>query len=188
MRRIFAMVIGASAIAASAAVLRNSGDAAEPIEPAQQGAAAKKLVKFYQLGQDVEVIGALGQPLGKVLVVEGALFQPKPREGIPKIYVSKTVFVAERVDGEALKKPVHIFLTKAWNSDYADLKPRQKMKLTGYEDGGFADESEDVWAYRRRRGEGHAARMQRHFNVDFFVLDAQPVGDVGDRPKAQGVK
>ncbi|HXT57272.1 MAG TPA: hypothetical protein VN699_01505 [Pirellulales bacterium] len=184
MRRIFAILIGAWAIAASAAVPRNSGDAAEPIEPAQQGAAAKTEVKFYQLGQDVEVIGALGRPLGKVLVVEGSLFQPKPRESIPKIYESKTVFVAERVDDEALKKPVHIFLTKAWHSDYADLKPRQKLKLTGYEDGGFKFESEDAWAYRRRRGEGEAARMQRHFNVDFFVLDAQPVGELGNRQKS----
>lgn len=188
MRRIFAIVIGASAIAALAAVLRNSGDAPEPIEQTQQAAAAKKQVKYYQLGRDVEVIGDLGRPLGKVLVVEGSLFQPKPRESIPKIYASKTVFVAERVDDEALKRPVHIFLTKAWHSDYADLKPRQKMKLTGYEDGGFAFESEDVWTYHRRRGEGEAARLQRHFNVDFFVLDAQPVEDVGDRRKAQGVK
>lgn len=188
MRRIFAIVIGASAIAALAAVLRNSGDAAEPIEQTQQGAAAKKQVKYYQLGRDVEVIGDLGRPLGKVLVVEGALFERKPDESIPKIYESKTVFVAERVDDEALKKPVHIFLTKAWNSDYADLKPRQKMKLTGYEDGGFAFESEDVWAYRRRRGEGEAARMQRHFNVDFFVLDAQPVDDAGDRRRIQGIQ
>jgi hypothetical protein len=188
MRRILVIVIGAWAIAASAAVPRNSGDAAEPIEQAQQGAAAKRQVKFYQLGQDVEVIGALGRPLGKVLVVEGALFERNANERIPKIYESKTVFVAERVDDEALKKPVHIFLTKAWHSDYADLKPRQKMKLTGYEDGGFASESEDVWAYRRRRGEGDVARMQRHFNADFFVLDAQPDEELGNRPKAQGVK
>jgi len=121
------------------------------------------------------VIGALGYPLGKVLVVEGSLFETKPDEKIPKIYLSKTVFVAESANGQPLEKPVHIFLKKAWQSKYADLKPRRKMKLTGYEDGGFVFESEDVWAYRRRRDEGEAARLQRHFNVDFYVPDAEPV-------------
>ena len=149
------------------------GNAEEPIAKAKQAPDKKIRVNYSQLGQDVEVIGALGQPLGKVLLVEGSLFQRKPEEQIPKIYEDKTVFVAERVNGEPLKKPVHIFIEQAPNSEHEVVKPKRRMKLVGYEDGGFVAESEDVRAYRRKRGEGEAARMQRHFNVDFFVLDAQ---------------
>lgn len=183
MRRTLLIMIGAFSVAGSILMQKNSGDAAEPIAKASQGTAEKTRVKWHQLGQDVEVIGALGRPLGKVLVVEGALFERKLHEAIPKIYESKTVFVAESVNGQRLKKPVHIFLEKAWQSDYENLKPGQKMKLTGYEDGGFAFESEDVWAYRRKGGEGEAARMQRHFNVDFHVLDAEPVARSGKQSK-----
>ena len=85
------------------------------------------------------------------------------------------MFVAENVNGEPLKRPVRIYIKPAWNSEYEDLKPKRKVKLVGYEDGGFVAESEEVWTYRRKRGEGEAARMQRHFSIDFYVLDAKSV-------------
>lgn len=151
------------------------GNAEEPIAKANQLPEKKIRVNYSQLGQDVEVLGVLGQPLGKVLVVEGSLFQRTPDEQIPKIYEDKTVFVAENVNGEPLKRPVRIFIKPAWNSEYEDLKPKRRMKLVGYEDGGFVAESEEVWTYRRKRGEGEAARMQRHFSIDFYVLDAKSV-------------
>lgn len=170
-------LISLAAVSAATVIslLLSPGNADEPIAKAKQSPEKKIRINYSQLGQDVEVIGALGRPLGKVLVVEGSLFQRNPDERIPKIYESKTVFVAERVDGEPLKRPVHIFIKPAWNSEEEDLEPKRKVKLVGYEDGGFVAESEDVWAYRRKRGEGEAARYQRHFNVDFYVLDAQPV-------------
>lgn len=170
-------LILAAAVSAATVVslLLSPSNAEEPIAKAKQAAEKKIRVNYLQLGQDVEVIGALGRPLGKVLVVEGSLFERKPDERIPKIYESKTVFIAERVNGEPLKEPIHIFIKPTWKSEYEDLEPKRKLKLIGYEDGGFVAESEDVWAFRRKRGEHEAARMQRRFNVDFYVLDAQPV-------------
>jgi hypothetical protein len=155
--------------------LLSSCNAEEPIANETQAAEKKTQVNYYQLGEVVEVIGALGRPLGKVLIVEGTLFQPKSNEQMPKAYTEKTIFVAERVNGQPLAKPVHISLKDPRSAEQYNLKSTREVKLTGYEDGGFAFESEDVWAYRRKRGEGEAARMQRHFNVDFYVLDAKPL-------------
>lgn len=175
MQRICLILAAAVSAATVVSLSLSPGSAEEPITKAKQVAEKKIRVNYLQLGHDVEVIGALGRPLGTVLVVEGSLFERKPDEQIPKIYESKTVFVADRLDGEPLKTPVHIFIKPAWNSEYEDLVPKQKVKLVGYEDGGFVAESEEVWAYRRKRGEGDVARMQRHFNVDFYVLDVKPV-------------
>lgn len=176
MQRPCQILAGVVSTATVASVLISPGNAEDPIAKAKQSPERKLRVNYSQLSQDVEVIGALGQPLGNLLVVEGSLFARKPDEQIPKIYESKTVFVADRVDGEPLKTPVHIFIKPAWNSEYEDLEPKRKVKLVGYEDGGFVAESEEVWTYRRKRGEGEAARTQRHFSVDFYVLDVQPIG------------
>ena len=174
MQRVCLILAAAVSAATVVSLLLSHGNAEEPIAKAKQSPEETIRVNYSQLGQDVEVIGALGRPLGKLLAVEGSLFERKPDERIPKIYESKTVFIAERVNGEPLKEPVHIFIKPAWNSEYEDLEPKRKVKLIGYEDGGFVAESEDVWAFRRKRGEHEAARMQRRFNVDFYVLDAQP--------------
>lgn len=174
MQRVFAIVVVTLVAAASAACLLPPGKAAEPIARAKPAADEKTRVNYFQLGQDVEVIGALGRPLGKVLVVEGMLFEPKRDEQIPKAYTWKTIFVAERLNGEPLAKPIHVSLKEPQASEQYNLKSKRKIKLTGYEDGGFVEQSAEVSAYLRKRGELERARTGRHFNVDFYVLDPQP--------------
>ena len=136
---------------------------------------APQRVNYFELGREVEVIGCTGEPLGKLLQIEGALFQRKPDEAIPKSYEWTTVFVVDRINGRPLADPIRVTLANAASKTRFELKSHRRMRLTGYEDGGFVEEPPEVWEWRRKRGEPIRAGYPRYFNVDFLVLEAKPI-------------
>ncbi len=136
---------------------------------------APKRVNYFELGREVEVIGCTGEPLGKLLQIEGALFQAKPDEAIPKSYEWTTVFLVDRINGRPLAEPIRVTLANPASKTRFELKSHRRMRLTGYEDGGFVEEPPEVGEWRRKRGEPIRAGRQRYFSVDFLVLEARPV-------------
>lgn len=180
MQRMLIVVVSLAA-GVTFAVASGSADEDKPTDR------APKRVNYFELGREVEVVGRTGQPLGKLLQIEGALFQPKPDEGIPKSYEWTTVFVVDRINGRALSEPVRVSLANPGSRKSFELKTKRRMRLTGYEDGGFVEEPPEVWEWRRKRGEPIRPGYQRYFKVDFLVLEAEPIAAAKAPQKQQAL-
>ncbi len=95
----------------------------------------QRSVLASELGGTVPVIGKLGQPLGKLVTIEGrcakgAVLRKKGLE-------SATIVFVETIDGKAAQERCWVEIWPYGPSREQSAKPGTPCKLLGYETGGF---------------------------------------------------
>ena len=124
-------------------------------------------VKSDTLGKSVSVIGPLGQPLGKVILIEGKLVPQNERLDYWSANMAKNLFAVEKVDGKPLSRPFWIELVLP--NSMGQLKG-EYAKYEGYQTGGFVNvPDEAVAAFYDFPPQSNGW----HFHVVFHVGDRE---------------
>ena len=127
---------------------------------ASASAEDSKSVESAGLGRTVLVRGQLGQPLGRVITIEGSAVEREFRR--TKAEDGKTLFRVSKVDGQALPQPTVIRL-----DFFGAVRPpndSEKRTFRGYENGGFTgipNEANKVLGY---------ASSDWYFETHFCVI------------------
>ena len=95
-------------------------------------------VDANDVGTRVEVIGALGMPLGKWLTLEGLRPETMPGKG-GQHRTFGNLFKVDRVNGQALRLPVYVTL-----DNVRQLPAKTACTFSGYETGGMVGMPEDA--------------------------------------------
>ncbi len=117
-------------------------------------------VPSRDVGASVKIIGRLGQPLGKIVSIEGDAPEFKPRRTKAGPVVS--AIGVQSVDGRRLARPFFLGLIFDRKSDHA-LTPDAKYVFTGYESGDSVWEVPSDWQ--------HGQIVPGRFTTVFYVLE-----------------
>lgn len=123
-----------------------------------------KVVESVELGHAVIVRGQLGQPLGKVITIEGSGVE-RPFKRF-KAEQSAIQFRVTKVDGKSLPEPRVIHLSFF---SFLSVRPPtdgENRTFRGYEDGGFYGIPDAAL----KEMEPNIQTVNRHFSTHFCVI------------------
>ena len=128
-------------------------------------------VRAADLGDTIEVLGKLDQPLGRLLTVRGEMVEAdfgKREKGVdPEEYVR-----VRQVGDRTLDEPAIIWLGDSWAGKTVP-KPGTALALIGYETGAFRGLPPAELEWANKRDSGVRADREFHFSLTFEVLEYQ---------------
>lgn len=122
------------------------------------------IVSHAEVTSRLEITGRFGQPLGRIISIEGNVIgeNEQPWKGRD---TSKTAVLVGKINDHMLKRPVMV------ECSLRDVpQAGSKVRLKGFETGGFSGMSDDVVAWHKSRYGVPQARGW-HFAVEFIVLE-----------------
>jgi hypothetical protein len=114
-----------------------------PVSRAEKAPEQAKSVSVAELNQ-LQVIGWLGQPLGKVVTVEGVVADATFERS--KAQVGQTLLLIQAVDGKQLPERV-VYCFDGAVRDIEEPKAGSRFKYIGYETGGFTGKPARAYDY-----------------------------------------
>ena len=116
------------------------------------------------LGYAVKVIGPLGEPLGKVVLIEGWAITEREMNRNSKAPINEN-FAVDTIDGQKLESPAWIQLELPHN--HPPLKEGKRERFTGFQTGGFINEPWEAYNFERV----YLQTTGWYFLVYFVVLE-----------------
>lgn len=98
---------------------------------------AADTIRSTDIGRSVTIIGKLGQPLGRVIQIEGTPVESTDPLRRQKALMSALLLRVNKVQGVALPEPVVIELSFPYDWSEHKLAPGERRVFTGYEGGRF---------------------------------------------------
>ena len=125
---------------------------------------AVTVISHADVTTQLEITGRFGQPLGKVIAIEGQVIGENERLWKGRDF-SKAAVLVTKCNDAALERPITI------ECSLRDApQAGTKVRLTGFETGGFTGMSDDVFAwYKSHIGVPQARGWG--FTVEFIVLE-----------------
>lgn len=137
-------------------------------------------VRGGALGNSIQVLGELDEPLGMLLTLRGnMLAEETHRKGVS----ADETFIVHQVGDRTLSEPIEIDLGYRWHGKDEPVAPGTRLELIGYERGGFAGiaPAENQWRNdaRNKKPVGPPQSKGWHFEISFVVLqfDELPAGE-----------
>jgi hypothetical protein len=147
-------------------------------EPPTSQPESSLAVSWSDLGNNVHVIGCCGKPMGQLITVEGELIDPATIQS--KLDSSATLFRADKVDGETLRKAAPLRLSEEFGGR-RKLELGHRYRLVGWEDGGFIGLPDDANDFMNEHKMPMPATTGWFFLPRFSVLETVEIPQAKSR-------
>jgi hypothetical protein len=127
---------------------------------------SRQSVNYADLGNKIEVIGPLNEPLGKLITIEGALVPEDKRRTYVEANETEALFEVTKVQGRQLDTHVRIDVRSFAFHRVLIPQDQSGVILKGYQTGGFEHIPEEAYKIV-----GPTTNAKWHFRVGFMAVE-----------------